>query len=70
MIKEGDCIEDKITGKVYQVKMIRNGTVLLETEDGSGQILTDRTTVKTFYQLKNQEDEIQEPSGARNRPGS
>lgn len=70
MIKEGDWIEDKITGKVYQVKMIRDGTVLLETEDGSGQILTDRTTVKTFYQLKNQEDEIQEPSGARNRPGS
>ncbi len=52
MIKAGDWIEDKVTRKLYQVKMIRKGTVLLEMEGGSGRILTDRTTVKTFYQPK------------------
>ncbi len=52
MIKVGDWIEDKVTLKLYRVKMIRKGTVLLETEGGFGRILTSCTTIKAFYQIK------------------
>ena len=40
MVKEGDRFRDKKTGKVYIVKQVYKGEVLLQGEDGRGRRFT------------------------------
>ena len=39
--KEGERFRDKVTGKVYVVKTVFGGEVLLQGEDGRGRRFTD-----------------------------
>jgi hypothetical protein len=50
MIKEGDKFRSTFTGLVYRVKEIKDAMVLLETENGSLQTVTDKSSIKLFYQ--------------------
>jgi hypothetical protein len=47
MIKVGDRFKDKITGKIYIIKMeIGNDTLCLEGENGFGRRLTGKANLK------------------------
>jgi hypothetical protein len=50
MIKEGDKFRSTFTGLVYRVKRTKDAMVLLETENESSQVLTDKSSIKLFYQ--------------------
>lgn len=49
-IKERDRIRSNLTGKVYKVKRIKDRMVVLESEDGSNQVLTEKENLKLFYE--------------------
>ncbi len=46
MLKIGDRLKDKTTGKIYIIKMeIDDGTLFLEVENGLGRRLADKKTL-------------------------
>ncbi len=49
-MKEGDRIKSRLTEKEYKVKMIKDRVVVLESEDGSNQVLTEKENLKLFYE--------------------
>ncbi len=49
MIREGDKRRSILTGKVYKVKIIKDGSVGLESVNGLSQVWTERGTLKLFY---------------------
>jgi hypothetical protein len=54
-INEGDRLKSNLTGKVYKVKMVKVKQVILESEDGSNQVLTEKDNLKLFYgKVKNE----------------
>ena len=54
LLKIGDRFKDKMTGKIYIIKMeIDNGTLFLEGENGLGRKLTDkRSLIRTCEKLE------------------
>ncbi len=55
IINEGDRLKSNLTRKVYKVKMVKGKQVVLESEDGSSQVLTEKENLKLFYeQVKNE----------------
>lgn len=50
MIKEGDKFRSTFTGLVYRVKRTKDAMVLLETENESSQVVTNKSSIKLFYQ--------------------
>lgn len=57
MIKEGDIFRSKATGLVYKVKTIRDAMVLLETENGLLRTVTDKSSIKLFYQNEGEKED-------------
>ncbi len=54
-INEGDKLKSNLTLKVYKVKMVKGKQVVLESEDQSSQVLTEKENLKLFYeQVKNE----------------
>ena len=54
-MNEGGGLKSNLTGKFYKVKMIKGQLVLLESEDGSSQVLTEKGNLKLFYEwVKNE----------------
>jgi hypothetical protein len=49
-MKKGDRIRSNLTDKVYKVKIIKDRMVVLESEDGSNQVLTEKENLKLFYE--------------------
>jgi len=49
MIKKGDKFKSTFTGLVYGVKKIKDMMVLLEAENGSTEVLTEKNSLKLFY---------------------
>ena len=47
---EGERVKSTITGKVYEVKEIKNEFIILEALDGLSQILTEKDNMKLFYE--------------------
>ena len=45
----GDRLRNNLTGTMYRVKVIKGRLVVLETEDGSCQMLTEKDSIKLFY---------------------
>ena len=45
----GDRLRSNLTGTMYKVKVIKGRLVVLETEDGSTQMLTGKDSLKLFY---------------------
>jgi hypothetical protein len=56
MIKEGDKFKSLFTDKIYGVKAIKDRMVVLESENGSSQIFTEKTNLNLFYQRKGEEE--------------
>ena len=46
----GDRIKSNLTGKLFKVKLIKNGFAVLEQEGGPSQVLTDRANLNLFYE--------------------
>jgi hypothetical protein len=54
-INEGDRLKSNLTEKFYKVKMVKGQLVVLESEDGSSQVLTGKGNLKLFYEwVKNE----------------
>ena len=48
-VEIGEKFTNCLTGRVYRVGMINKEWVVLESEDGSGQVLTGRVGLTNFY---------------------
>ncbi len=46
----GDKLRNNLTGTMYRVKVVKGKLVVLETEDGSSQLLTGKDCLKLFYE--------------------
>ena len=42
-IKEEDLVKSVLTGKIYEIKTTRDSIVILESLDGSSQVLTEKS---------------------------
>jgi hypothetical protein len=50
--KDGDIVRRFLNGNCYTVKRIVNSMVVLESEDGQSQILTEVENLSLFYKKK------------------
>ena len=50
--KDGDIVRSFLNGNYYKVKRIVNSMVVLESEDGQSQILTEVENLHLFYKKK------------------
>ena len=50
--KDGDIVRSSLNGNYYKVKRIVNSMVVLESEDGQSQILTEVENLNLFYKKK------------------
>jgi hypothetical protein len=50
--KDGDIVKNILSGNYYKVKRIVNSMVVLESEDGRAQILTEVGNLNLFYKKK------------------
>jgi flagellum-specific peptidoglycan hydrolase FlgJ len=50
--KDGDTVKSCLNGNYYKVKRIVNSMVVLESEDGQSQILTEVENLNLFYKKK------------------
>ncbi len=56
MIREGEKRRSILTGKIYEVKTVEDWSVVLESLDGSSQVLTEKGNLNLFYeQVENEE---------------
>ena len=56
-VKQGDRFKSAFTGLVYGVKKIKDSMVLLEAENGSTEVLTEKNSLKLFYKKEERKDE-------------
>jgi hypothetical protein len=56
---EKDRFRSKLTGNVYEVKKIANKMIVLESLNGSSQVLTELNNVELFYEKELKKDEDQ-----------
>ncbi|NWF94077.1 MAG: hypothetical protein HXY46_14345 [Syntrophaceae bacterium] len=56
----GDKYKNILTDKVYKVKNLKGIFVLLETEDGKTQVLTEQGNLNLFYEKVEEEDPPQD----------
>jgi hypothetical protein len=49
-IKEKDLVKSVLTGKIYKIKTTKDSIVILESLDGSSQVLTEKSTLNLFYE--------------------
>ncbi len=59
-ITEGEKFKHKFAGQLYRVKIVKNGTVVLESEDSPNRIWFGDKDVKLFFEQWKEEG---------NRPG-
>ena len=52
----GDRLKSILTGKVYEVKMVKGLSVLLESEDRRSQVLTEKANLNLFYEKVENKD--------------
>jgi len=50
--KDGDTVKSYLNGNDYKIKRIVNSMVVLESEDGQSQILTEIDNLNLFYKKK------------------
>ena len=56
---EKDRFRSKITGNVYEVKKIVNEMIVLESLNGTSQVLTESDNIALFYAKESKKDEDQ-----------
>ena len=50
-IAEGDKFKHKLTGQLYSVKIVRNGTVILESEGSPNRMWFGDGDVELFFEV-------------------
>ncbi len=50
-IVEGEKFKHKLNGQLYQVKMIKNGTVILESKDSPNRMWFGENDVEIFFEM-------------------
>jgi hypothetical protein len=55
-VREGDRYRSKITGHEYEVREIRGRMVILQTENGKDQVITELNNLKLFYKKVEKKD--------------
>lgn len=55
---ESDRLRSKITGNVYKVRKVVDKMILLESLDGTSQVLTELNNVALFYDKEPKKDEV------------
>lgn len=55
-MREGDKIKSIFTGRLYEVKTLKDWAVVLESVDGSSQIWTEKDNLKLFYEKVENEE--------------
>ncbi len=50
IVSKGDRFKSLLTEKQYNVKWIKDYSVILESEDGSSQVLTSEENLHLFYE--------------------
>jgi hypothetical protein len=58
--REGDKVRSIFTNKLYRVKMINDRMVILESEDRSSQVLTEKENLKLFYERVENENNVKD----------
>lgn len=58
-VHEKDRLRSKITGNIYEVKKIVNEMIILESLNGTSQVLTDLNNIALFYERELKRDEDQ-----------
>ncbi len=58
-VHERDKLRSKITGNVYEVKKIANEMIILESLNGTSQVLTELNNIALFYERELKKDEDQ-----------
>ena len=49
MLKEGDKILSNLTGKVYELKTVKDSVAMLEALAGSNKVWTEKGNLNPFY---------------------
>ncbi len=49
-IKEGGLVKSILTGKIYEIKTKGDWIVILQSLDGSSQVLTEKSNLNLFYE--------------------
>ena len=49
-IKEDDVLKSILTGKIYKIRTTRDWIAILESLDGSSQVLTEKSNLNLFYE--------------------
>ena len=49
-IEHGEVLKSLLTGKVFQVKLLTDQMVVLQSLDGETQVLTGKVSLKYFYE--------------------
>jgi len=59
-MKEGNLVKSILTGKIYKIKNVSDWMAILESFEGSSQVLTEKSNLNLFYEkvedLKTQSD--------------
>ncbi|HXX35089.1 MAG TPA: hypothetical protein VEM15_11515 [Thermodesulfobacteriota bacterium] len=58
--RESDRYRSKITGNVYVVKKIVDKMLVLESLNGTSQVLTELNNITLFYEKESKKDEDQD----------
>ncbi len=56
---ESDRLRSKITGNIFEVKKIVNEMVILESLNGTSQVLTELSSIALFYESEPKKNEDQ-----------
>ncbi len=59
-MNEKDRFRSKITGNVYEVKKIANQMIVLESLNGTNQVLTELDNIALFYEREPKKDDDQD----------
>jgi len=49
-MKEGNLVKSILTGKIYKIKNIIDWIAILESLEGSSQVLTEKSNLNLFYE--------------------
>ena len=49
-IKEGDLVKSILTGKIYKIKTATDWIAILESLEGSSQVLMEKSNLNLFYE--------------------
>ncbi len=49
-IEKGEVLKSLLTGKVFQVKLLTDQMVVLQSLDGETQVMTGKVSLKYFYE--------------------